>query len=89
MTFDPAASWQLGERVALRPERFGALAYHYETRQLSFLRSTVLARIVVSLSDHASADEALAAAELPEEERQAILVALSRLAAVGMLQRKR
>lgn len=42
-------------RVALRPEPFGALAYHYDTRRLNFLRSHALVALVRSLSDHPNA----------------------------------
>lgn len=42
-------------RVALRPEPFGALAYHYDTRRLNFLRSHALVALVRSLSDHPTA----------------------------------
>lgn len=45
----------LHARVALRPEPFGALAYHYDTRRLNFLRSHALVALVRSLGDHRSA----------------------------------
>jgi mycofactocin biosynthesis protein MftB len=41
--------------VALRPEPFGALAYHYGNRRLNFLRSPDLVRLVEALADHHSA----------------------------------
>lgn len=34
----PDRAWLRDPEVALRPERFGALAYHFGTRRLSFLR---------------------------------------------------
>ena len=34
-----AAAWRLADSVALRPEPFGALAYHFGTRKLSFLKT--------------------------------------------------
>jgi putative mycofactocin binding protein MftB len=37
--FDLDRPWQVGRGVALRPERFGALAYSFDTRRLSFLKS--------------------------------------------------
>ncbi|HLI37499.1 MAG TPA: mycofactocin biosynthesis chaperone MftB, partial [Streptosporangiaceae bacterium] len=38
--FDVDKPWRLNERVAVRPEPFGALMYHFGTRKLSFLKST-------------------------------------------------
>ena len=37
---------ELAPRVALRPEPFGALAYHYDTRRLVFLKDRDLVRVV-------------------------------------------
>ena len=56
-----AAALELHPQVALRPEPFGALAYHYGNRRLSFLRSPELVALVRSLADHDDVDEALAA----------------------------
>jgi len=41
--------------VALRPEPFGALAYHYGNRKLNFLRSPELVRLVDDLEHFDSA----------------------------------
>jgi putative mycofactocin binding protein MftB len=49
-------AWELDPQVALRPEPFGALAYHYGNRRLTFLRSPDL-----SLGTHVSVEDALAA----------------------------
>ena len=38
-TFDLDTPWQLAAQVQVRPERFGALLYHFGTRQLSFSRA--------------------------------------------------
>jgi len=35
---DLDAAWRLHPQVALRPEPFGALLYHFGTRRLSFLQ---------------------------------------------------
>jgi putative mycofactocin binding protein MftB len=53
--------WELHPQVALRPEPFGALAYHYGNRRLTFLRSPELVELVRTLGDHASVEEALVA----------------------------
>ena len=34
----PRPAWRLHPQVALRPEPFGALLYHFGTRRLSFLQ---------------------------------------------------
>ena len=72
--FDLDRAWSLDARVALRPERFGALAYHFGTRRLSFLKSPTLLRVVETLGEHPNARAACAAAdvglsELPQYER--------------------
>jgi putative mycofactocin binding protein MftB len=78
-------AWELHSQVALRPEPFGALAYHFGTRRLSFLKSRMLHEVVKTLDQHASAREACSAAgvaldELPRYER-----ALWILADAGMI----
>jgi mycofactocin biosynthesis protein MftB len=78
-TFDPAIRWQLDPDVAIRPEPFGALAYHYASRRLTFLRSRLLADLVRHLGDHESAEAALAAL-VPEADRPAYRRALASLA---------
>jgi putative mycofactocin binding protein MftB len=45
---------ELHPRVALRPEPFGALAYHYDTRRLVFLKHHDVVRVVESLASHAN-----------------------------------
>ena len=77
--------WALADQVALRPEPFGALAYHFGTRRLSFLKSPTLLAAVRGLGEYATAREACLAAgvergALPSYER-----ALSTLADTGMI----
>ncbi len=84
-TFDAERSWGLDERVALRPESFGALAYHFGTRRLSFLKHPTLVRVVESLDAHATAAEALDAAGVGDPQRPAMTKALGTLAATGMI----
>jgi len=38
--------------VALRPEPFGALAYHYGNRKLIFLKHPDVVRVVQALAEH-------------------------------------
>ncbi len=54
--------YQLSDRVGLRDESFGAMAYHYDTRRLVFLKSTQLTELVRSLAQHPSPRDAIAAA---------------------------
>ncbi len=44
----------LDPQVALRPEPFGALAYHYGNRKLIFLKHPDVARVVAALDEHDS-----------------------------------
>lgn len=83
-----ARAWQLDERVALRPERFGALAYHFGTRRLSFLKSRALLDLVRDLERHDSARAACRAAGIPDAELPAYERALARLADTGMIRER-
>jgi putative mycofactocin binding protein MftB len=84
-TFDERRAWALDDRVALRQESFGALAYHFGTRRLSFLKHPKLVRLVEALADHSSAADAYAAAGVAEAERPAVRRALGTLADSGMI----
>jgi putative mycofactocin binding protein MftB len=81
--FDPARPYRLSPAVALRPEPFGALAYHFGNRRLSFLKAPELVRLVEDLGRHASARDALAG--VPERRRAAFGQALAALAAADMI----
>ena len=50
--FDPTRGWRLHPQVAVRPEPFGALLYHFGTRKLSFLKDRTILAIVQSLDEH-------------------------------------
>ena len=78
-SFDPTRAWRLDPQVALRDEEFGALAYHYGTRRLVFLKSRALVEIVRGLAEHDSAAAAIGAA-VPSGERASYEAALARLA---------
>jgi putative mycofactocin binding protein MftB len=85
--FDPDAAWCLHPRVALRPEPFGALLYHFSTRRLSFLKERQLTVVVQGLADHPSARAACAAAGVGVEDGP-VLAALATLADTGMIVRR-
>ena len=78
--FDATRRYRLDPQVALRPEPFGALAYHYGNRRLVFLRAPELVAVVRDLGDQPSADAALAAAGIAERRRPAFRRALASLA---------
>lgn len=82
--FDLDARWQLHPQVAVRPEPFGALLYHFGTRKLSFLKNACVVDVVRSLPDHHSARSALRAAGA---EADAYATALETLADSQMLVR--
>jgi len=79
MTLDTAAPYQLHPQVALRPETFGALAYHYGNRRLTLLRAPELVQLVEHLGEHASVDAALAASTLAPARHPAFATALAAL----------
>jgi putative mycofactocin binding protein MftB len=79
VVFDASRPYALHPQLALRPEKFGALAYHYGNRRLTFLKSPQLTAIVESLGDHPSIDAALQAHGVSATQRPAILRALARL----------
>ena len=88
LAFDPSLPWQKARSVALRPEPFGALAYHFGNRKLSFLKSKTLVRVVETLADHSSATATLIACEVPEAQRAAYVKALADLARSQMVERR-
>ncbi len=72
--------------MALRPEPFGALAYHYGNRRLNFLRSPDLVAVVACLGEHATTAEALESCGVPERRRPSFQRALAALAASDFLE---
>jgi putative mycofactocin binding protein MftB len=80
------SGWQLHPRVSLRPEPFGALAYHYDNRRLNFLRSPDLVRVINSLGDHTTVALALSDCGIDPQQWPTFEKALSSLAASDFLQ---
>jgi len=83
--FDPELGWELAPQVSLRPESFGALAYHFGTRRLSFLKSPTLLRVVQRLGSAPTAREACERAGVAPSEMDHYVAALATLAATGMI----
>ena len=77
--------WQLSPELALRPESFGALAYHFGTRRLSFLKSPQLVTVVRSLADHSTALDACRAAGVADGDLDRYGDALRTLAGTGTI----
>ncbi|WP_445257909.1 mycofactocin biosynthesis chaperone MftB [Nocardioides aurantiacus] len=77
--------WTLSPSVALRPEPFGALAYHFGNRKLSFLKRPELVTVVQGLGDHTDVRAALHAAGVPEQQHASYVEALRGLAATDMI----
>jgi mycofactocin biosynthesis protein MftB len=83
--FDPERGWRLHPQVAVRPEPFGALLYHFGTRKLSFLKDRTILTVVQSLGDHSDARSACRAAGVEESGQRPYLHALGVLAESQML----
>ncbi|KAA0017953.1 mycofactocin biosynthesis chaperone MftB [Antrihabitans cavernicola] len=77
---DLDSPWRLHPQVALRPESFGALLYHFGTRKLSFLKNQTIVDIVAALPDHADARSAIRAAGIDDDAMPAYARALGTLA---------
>ncbi|MET0146304.1 MAG: mycofactocin biosynthesis chaperone MftB [Ilumatobacteraceae bacterium] len=66
----------LDPQVALRPEPFGALAYHYGNRRLIFLKHPDVVRVVRVLGDHDTVADALRACDIAESRWPSFVDAL-------------
>jgi mycofactocin biosynthesis protein MftB len=83
--FDLDAAWRLHPQVSVRPERFGALLYHFGTRRLTFLKSPALLTVVTSLERQPSARAACTAAGVAAVELPSYASALATLASGTMI----
>lgn len=70
---------ELDPRVAVRPEPFGALAYHYGNRRLVFLRHPDVVSVVESLDAHPDVRTTLTACGIGAERWPTFLSALTSL----------
>ena len=83
--FDADLPWQRARSVALRPEPFGALAYHFGNRKLTFLKRPELVAVVRALAEQPDVRSALAAAGVPQAQHTAYVDALDGLARTDMI----
>jgi len=88
LPFDPTAPWRKSPSVALRPEPFGALVYHFGNRKLSFLKSRPLVAVVTALEEHPDVPSTLAACDVPTAQHPAYVTALATLARSQMITRR-
>jgi mycofactocin biosynthesis protein MftB len=84
--FDAGLPYRCSPSVAVRPEPFGALVYHFGTRRLSFLKTPQLVTVVSGLEHSPDVHSAIAAAGVEEAQRPAYLRALAGLAANGTIE---
>jgi putative mycofactocin binding protein MftB len=84
-SFDLDSAWRLHPKVSVRPERFGALLYHFGTRRLSFLKSPMLLTVVRALETEPTARLACQSAGVPVAEVPTYQKALATLAASQMI----
>ncbi len=84
--FNADSAYQLHRHAELRDEPFGALAYHFGTRRLSFLKAPMLVDVVRALADSVSVNAALERCAVPDSQRAPILHALAGLAESQMIE---
>jgi len=75
----------LSPGLALRPEPFGALAYHFGTRRLTFLKRPELVEVVRGLDGTRTLSEVLADCQIPRAHWPAYEGSLGRLIDSGMI----
>ena len=85
LLIDSSLAWRLHPQVAVRPEPFGALLYHFGTRKLSFLKNRTIVTVVESLAEHPTVSSALTAAGVAPGDEMRYLHALGVLAESNML----
>lgn len=81
--------YRLADGIAVRPERFGGLAYSYHDRRLYFIHSHELAAFTGGLDGTRPLGEAIAAFraehDLGEDAADAILRSLAMLERMGLI----
>jgi len=85
VTFDASRSYRINPAVTLRPEPFGALAYDFRQRRLTYLAAGDLVDVLGALGEQPSAAEAIAAVGVPQQRRAVLEKALGALLERGVL----
>lgn len=70
---------RLSSKVALRPEPFGALAYHFGNRKLTFLKRPELVEVVRRLDGAQSLRSILTECSIPQDLWNVYTESLTRL----------
>lgn len=78
-TVDLDSALELHPQVAVRPEPFGALAYHYGNRRLIFLKHPDVVRVVNELASHHDVGATLDACGIDPNRRREFVAALDSL----------
>lgn len=79
MSITLESACELHPQVALRPEEFGALAYHYGNRRLIFLKHPDVVAVVTSLGEHDTLANALVAQGIGADRWPSFLAAMNQL----------
>ncbi|MGA0879745.1 MAG: mycofactocin biosynthesis chaperone MftB [Ilumatobacteraceae bacterium] len=79
MTVALESALELDPRVAVRPEPFGALAYHYGNRRLIFLKHPDVVTVVESLDAHPDVRATLTACGISTDRWPTFVSALDSL----------
>ena len=77
--------WELSPSVELRPEPFGAMAYHFGNRKLTFLKKQELVDLVKALGECPTVAGSLTRTGIDGSQWPAYLKALRGLAASDMI----
>ena len=76
----------LSSSVSLRPEPFGALAYHFGNRRLTFLKQPGLVKVINALDGRKTVREVLDECGIPDPQWPVYDAAIERLKCAEMLQ---
>jgi putative mycofactocin binding protein MftB len=87
-SFELDRAWSLHAQVSIRPERFGALLYHFDTRRLSFVKNPRLLAVLQTLAGSDTARDACDTAGVLDAELPIYTAALATLAASSMICRR-